>query len=142
MPAPSPCPPAEVLRQLLVDSTHGEVDPDERARLIAHLDGCADCQRRLEGLANAPPTILDAAEALRHSRFTEEPTLRRVLERLEGDRDLTVLSRPDSRPSWVRSLLRPVDAAQFLGQLDDYEVQEVLGHGGMGLVLKAYEPAL
>src|SRR5439155_17565200 len=30
----------------------------------------------------------------------------------------------------------------LLGTLGDYEVQEVIGEGGMGVVLKAFEPAL
>jgi hypothetical protein len=38
--------------------------------------------------------------------------------------------------------LRPTDRPDLLGTLGDYEVQEVIGQGGMGVVLKAYEPAL
>jgi hypothetical protein len=38
--------------------------------------------------------------------------------------------------------LDPSDRAGVLGTLGAYEVQEVIGQGGFGIVLKAYEPAL
>ncbi len=38
--------------------------------------------------------------------------------------------------------LRPADRPAILGLLGAYEVREVIGQGGMGVVLKAYEPAL
>ena len=38
--------------------------------------------------------------------------------------------------------LHPADRPDLLGTLGEYEVQEVIGQGGMGVVLKAFEPAL
>ena len=38
--------------------------------------------------------------------------------------------------------MRPAKSLEALGQLDSYEVTELLGQGGMGLVLKGFEPAL
>src|SRR5262249_52303249 len=44
--------------------------------------------------------------------------------------------------SWFQSLLRPSESPDFLGRFDHYDVSEQLGQGGMGLVVKAFEPAL
>src|SRR5262249_16353019 len=38
--------------------------------------------------------------------------------------------------------LRPGDRPELLGTLGGYEVQEVIGQGGMGVVLKAFDPVL
>ncbi len=40
------------------------------------------------------------------------------------------------------AFLAPSAQADSLGTLGDFEVQEVIGQGGMGIVLKAFEPAL
>jgi eukaryotic-like serine/threonine-protein kinase len=138
MSAPSPCPPPDRLRQLLTS----ELAPPEQEELTAHLDDCPACQRALEEQAGADPALLNAAGALKRTVLAEEPTLRRVLDSLEGGLGLTLLYRADRRPSWVQSVLRPATAPDMIGRLDGYEVAEVLGQGGMGLVLRAFDPAL
>jgi serine/threonine protein kinase len=126
------------LRQLLA----GESADSEHTELIAHLDHCAACQRTLERLAGANPAFLSAAGALQRTAFTEEPTLLRVLDDLKDDTQQTLPYRSQNRLTWVRSLLEPAQSPQALGQLGGYEATELLGQGSMGLVLKAYDPAL
>ncbi len=42
----------------------------------------------------------------------------------------------------LREILTPSDEPGCLGTLQQYQVQEVIGSGAMGVVLKAYEPSL
>jgi serine/threonine protein kinase len=68
-----------------------------------------------------------------------DPTLAHVMERLHETR-----SPQHARIGEPLDLyfLTPSDRPELLGTLGDYEVQQVIGQGGMGVVLKAFEPAL
>jgi WD40 repeat protein len=132
------CPPAERLRQLLTEL----VPAAEEAELIAHLDACAACRQIMEKLAGATPVLLGAAHALGQTSYIDEAPLGQLLENLETDSTLHVLYRPHRGREWLRSLLQPAEAPEFLGRLADYDVADLLGQGGMGVVLKAFEPAL
>ncbi|HKI35563.1 MAG TPA: serine/threonine-protein kinase [Gemmataceae bacterium] len=136
MPVPSSCPPSERLRQLLA-----EEPPAEEGELVAHVDECPACQRRLEQLAGADAPFLRAATSLQSVLHAEESHLRRVLEEIKTVADVTLPARAYN-PDWVRSLLQASDVPGALGRLDTYEVTEVIGHGGMGVVLKAHDPLL
>jgi tRNA A-37 threonylcarbamoyl transferase component Bud32 len=114
----------------------------DQTELIAHLDRCAACQRTLETLAGADRALLDAASALSRTAYLGEPSLQRLLVDLETDASLTALYHPADRTAGLQALLRPPESPDTLGQLDSYRVSELLGQGAMGLVLKAFDPAL
>jgi serine/threonine protein kinase len=49
---------------------------------------------------------------------------------------------PSTRPQTELDFLSPSEHPDALGRLGPYEVLDVIGRGGMGLVLKAFEPSL
>jgi serine/threonine protein kinase len=133
MAAPSPCPSVGQLRLLLA----GEVAGSDESRLTTHLDWCDSCRQRLEELAGIDPTLLDAAH--RRNGYAEELPLRRVLQVLAGNPDLTTVQRP--RDLAARTPPPPVPQ-EAPGRLGGCEVTRILGQGGMGVVYQAYDPAL
>jgi serine/threonine protein kinase len=71
------------------------------------------------------------------------------LEHSPADVDATVVSEPSSRDTlnsgnWFSRLpfLAPCDKPDRIGKLDVYEIIEVVGHGGMGAVLRAFDTKL
>ena len=103
------------LRLLLDD----ELPEDSQADLTRHVETCRRCRRRLEALAAEACWWPDAAELLR-----------------PGEED------GSSDPGPRLDFLAPSDDPHKLGRLGPYEIEEVIGHGGMGIVLKGYEPLL
>jgi serine/threonine protein kinase/DNA-binding beta-propeller fold protein YncE len=136
MPAQIDCPRIECWSALF----DGTFSSEERERCERHLESCLTCQARLDR------TEEDAIELLTLVRQvgdlpTEplEPSLVQFLERLHD-----VKSAERTTPVEPADLyfLRPSDREGVLGTLGVYEVREVIGQGGMGVVLKAFEPAL
>jgi serine/threonine-protein kinase len=93
--------------------------------LEEHLQHCDDCRQRLDGLLGG-------------ERWLE--AVRRYLAADATD------SYDEAGPptDLVESLgfLAPSDWPDSMGRLGPYEIKGVIGHGGMGLVLKAFDPAL
>lgn len=106
----------------------GRVATDEETAWVAHLEVCEDCRRRLEALAANEDDWSAAGEFLRDT----EPA--------GATRDFAGLPEEDGHSSL--SFLAPTDDPSMLGRLGPYEVMGVVGHGGMSVVLKAFDRAL
>jgi serine/threonine-protein kinase len=127
------CPGAPRWREFL----EGSLARPIAAILSRHLDGCTRCQQLLEQLTAGTDPWLDAARQ-GGPRAAPEPPLRRVMKELEDEVEVV---EPAAEPN-LDFLTPPAPGSGYMGRLGEYDVAAVIGRGGMGVVLKAFEPAL
>lgn len=99
------------------------LNDSEQASLARHLDVCTRCRHQLEDLA-ADKTLWN------QTREFLSPLNSDAASHLDG------LDAPD--PVSL-DFLDPSDNPAMLGRLGEYNVLEVIGRGGMGVVLKGYD---
>jgi WD40 repeat protein/serine/threonine protein kinase len=115
-------------------------DPTERtAYLDAVCAGDPALRQRVEELL----------ESYQHAdRFLEQPALEQQVrtERVPADNTCPTQTRTvageDEENAGMLSFLDAPEKEGGLGRLGHYEVQELVGHGGMGIVLKAFDEEL
>src|SRR5262245_36224862 len=136
MSAPVDCPEIECWQAWLGD----DVAPEQRESQERHLESCTFCQERLHRADSCDDAIRSLARRGGDPTATQpDPTLIHIIERLCHSKCPETWSPADAPDLYF---LQPSDRSELLGTLGDYEVQEVIGQGGMGVVLKAFDPGL
>jgi serine/threonine protein kinase len=117
----------------------GDEACDEFRRAAGHVDVCSDCQRRLTDLS------LNADDwATQRDMLRPGPEDR-------PEAGLLCRYRSHSSPAWrrrivdeaaVKELLVAPSHPEMLGQLGRYEIERIIGAGGMGIVLKGFDTEL
>jgi serine/threonine protein kinase len=136
MPQSPSCPPLETWQTLLT----GNLLPDDEDRYECHLASCPACREHLEEIAGPGDDLLRLARQMGDPTVAPvDPTLSQFLKQLHEAKALE--PSPFAEPLDLY-FLQSTDRADLLGTLGSYEVREVIGAGGMGIVLKAYDPRL
>ncbi len=123
--------------QTLLDLSHS---PEQQQRLERHLESCPVCQDRIDRPEEGDETLRQLA------RQTGDPTVLPADTGLEQFLERLLQEKGEQRATAAEPLelffLQATDRPDLLGMLGPYEVQEVIGQGGMGVVLQAFDPVL
>src|ERR1043165_5001998 len=137
-----PCPSTDELRQLLT----GSASDQQQAECARHLDQCECCQAKLEELATAGTNVLQLVErqheAVPAAQSAYWPALRAAAGQAAAFAPtISPPATPRLRDSSTNFLLPASDPA-YIGRLAHFDVMRVIGRGGMGIVLEAFDSRL
>ncbi|MCE9605663.1 MAG: serine/threonine protein kinase [Planctomycetia bacterium] len=139
MKADTKCPQTDELQRLLNDSLPGE----RRDECIQHMDDCGCCQEKLEQIAVEGTNLSQLVEHLNTAEPMATSAYWPALKSL--DTELPPVT-PKDTPTRTRELslsfLQPASDSAYLGRLAQFDVMRVIGRGGMGLVLEAFDSRL
>lgn len=153
------CPTIAELRDLLTNERN---EANER-RLIEHLDHCTDCQQLLEEAATSDSSVLRVVEHLDRDQPTMSEPYWAAIRAAEHAGQVTRAVPPASAPQpsafaetfvpespltapslkdLQLDFLQPPTDPAYLGRLDHFDIARVIGRGGMGVVLEAFDTHL
>lgn len=122
----------DLLRKMLRSDTDSQCD----SLLLEHVETCSRCQQRLDDLA---------ADGFEWTRAID--VLSSNARAATGELDDRSLVGMEIRPvAWTESmakeLLSPPKHPEMLGRIGRYEVERLIGSGGMGVVFRAHDTEL
>jgi serine/threonine protein kinase len=137
----SSCPSTDELRQLLA----GSLPESQEQASAQHLDHCECCQAKLEELATAGTKLSQLVEHLHESEPVAKsaywPAIRALGQSAAFAPTIAPPSSPRPRDSGTNFLGPPTDPA-YIGRLAHFDVMRMIGRGGMGIVLEAFDSRL
>jgi hypothetical protein len=138
-PAARACPSRGELQALI----HGDLDPSLSDEVTVHVGDCPGCQGVMEAVASGE--VASLSDAVRHLPMHEPPaSLWKAIDRVVTEVTRTgaykALPKPD--PDDDLAFLTPTDLPDRIGTLGAFEVVRMIGRGGMGVVLHAFDPDL
>ncbi len=142
------CPPDNELKRLL----DGTIAPNRLDDITEHVGDCTSCQKRLELLATGsefamPLTLLNIDHHTPPDKSKVWKTIDQVVFEVTRDIQLPTKNGPKSKPRLPNidddlNFLSKTSEPGKIGRLGEFQVVRMIGRGGMGVVLHAFDSVL
>ncbi|TWU03659.1 serine/threonine-protein kinase [Neorhodopirellula pilleata] len=132
---------------LLAAITQQADQPTDEA-IAEHLERCPSCCHRMESMATGDSGVSDQMAPEHASDGDIAAEICNALRReTESDRSSAEIGtsaefRHESIVDFAVAFLEPTDRVGAIGRLGGFEILSVIGHGGMGIVLKGFQEEL
>lgn len=126
--------PTDQLKQLI----HNELPTSTTDQIQAHLDTCKSCQQEIELLAAEQSWWNRASRSLSQDADPTTPSLPNPNDSII----VQVRPAPSHLGSTNSSVLDSPSHPEMLGRIDEFDVEEKLGQGGMGVVYRGFDSSL
>ncbi|MCE9548493.1 MAG: serine/threonine protein kinase [Planctomycetia bacterium] len=146
MKSPANCPPDTDLQQLLT----GSLSDDRVQECVRHMDACVGCQTKIEEIATEGTNLSTVVKHLNEAEPDATSAYWPALKNVDTPQQVAGFAQAaGGAPPAVRtrgdvslSFLQPASDSVYLGRLAHFDIMRVLGRGGMGLVLEAFDSRL
>ncbi len=122
---------------LLDALVEGELTENEEASAQHHLDSCDDCCSRMRERVGDRQWWREAESSLAELESSWNPSTLSIAARAQDDRQLTATA-----IAHLEQWIGPTDDPTKFGRIGSYEVVGLIGVGGAGIVLKAFDARL
>ena len=121
----------------------GSLGNSETEILELHLTECDLCARQIQLAAAQGVSWHEAQSLLAADEYDCPQHVAAISSLLSDDHDpMTRLQTADVLSREIRGWLDPTDDPRSMGRFAGYEIVGIVGHGGMGIVLKGFETSL
>ena len=132
------CPDPKWYRRLAL----GKVTPDQEKKLSGHLESCASCREVLEQLNDLSDFVGDTVGPEART-LVPDPGLNRLHEQLEQIKEKGLHSSAEDTSGFMDvTPWLDVSAEGKPGSIHEFELLELIGRGGMGVVFKCWDTKL
>src|SRR5688572_3801487 len=135
------CPDSAILAELLA----GRLNDIDQAAAESHVESCAHCQERLQQLADVSAMLPKTSIPSELRNVTDSQRLAEVMRamRLKPPSQQTAVGNPETDVEPLSKILTtPARFARRPERIGDYDVQAVLGRGGIGVVYRGTDRVL